>query len=175
MSKQVTKSVAKKGAASAKPTFAEVVAKGRAKAEPKAAAKAPVAVKEKAAAPIKAAVRNLYIITDIARPQSGPRLFAHTYAALHTLGMFGKDRPAVLRSAVQSFVGATAIKYHVRTKGTMVEQGDRIRLTEPGVTFFKSREFDPKVAAGFEALFKSGTPDGAGVRKEHIVPVSVAV
>lgn len=174
MSKQATKAVAKKGATGAK-TFAEVVAAGRTKAEPKAAAKAPAVAKEKAAAPIKVAVRNLFIITDIARPQSGPRLFAHTYAALHALGMFSKDRPAVLRSAVQSFVGATAIKYHTRVKGTMVEQGDRIRLTEPGVAFFKSREFDPKVAAGFEALFKTGNAEGTGIRKEHVVPVSVAV
>jgi|PlaIllAssembly_1097288.scaffolds.fasta_scaffold04731_5 hypothetical protein len=173
MSKQATKSVSKKEAtAPAKGTLASVVsvAKGKTAAKP-----APVVAKAKAAAPIKTAVRNLHIITDIARPQSGPRLFAHTFAALNTLGMFGKDRPAVLRSAVQSFVGATAIKYHVRTKGTMVEQGDRLRLTEPGVTFFKSREFDTKLAAGYEALFKSGNGEGAQVRKEHIVPVSLAV
>lgn len=143
-------------------------------AAPKVAAK-PAARAATRPAPVKETVKTIHILTDIARPVSGPRLFAHTIAAMQVLGMFGADRPAVLRSALQSMIGATAIRYHAKTKGNLLEQGDRIRLTEPGVGFFKSRGVNPDEARGFEKMFKTGDGSDVKVRKEHIVPVSVAL
>ncbi len=141
------------------------------KAPPKAEAKAKPAAKTA----MKEVVKNLHIITDIARPQSGPRLFAHTIAAMTVLGMFDKSRPAVMRSALQAMIGATAVRYHAKTKGNLLEEGDRVRLTEPGVGFFRARKFDVAEEQGFEKLFLKGDGADVKVRAQHIVPVSLAV
>lgn len=124
---------------------------------------------------VKEAVRKLHLITDIARPQSGPRLYAHTFAALGVLGMLSKDRPAVRRSAVQSLLGGTAVRYHTSVKGNMVADGDRLRLTADGLTFFTGRKGDPDAVKGFDKLFRTGDGSAAGIKPTHIVPASVAI
>lgn len=171
--KAVTKPVAAKSAA-AKPVSAKVATPAKAVQK---AAPAPAAVEAKAAprTAMKEVVKSLHILTDIARPQSGPRLFAHTVAALNVLGMFGKGHPGVRRAALQAMIGSTAVAYHLKKKGTMVEQGERIALTEFGAGFFPSRTFDKAEREGFEKLFKTGDGSAVKVRKEHIVPVSLAL
>jgi hypothetical protein len=187
--KQITKPVAA-GKAVAKPvaatraTAVRAVAKVVAKVADKTVAKAIAKPAAKAApAPVvavkatshKEVVKSLFVLTDIARPQSGTRLFAHTVAAMSVLGMFGKGRPAVRKAALQAMVGATAISYHTKKKGTLVDMGDRIALTEFGASFFPARGYDKAEMHGFEKLFKTGDGGDVKVRAAHIVPVSMAI
>ena len=119
---------------------------------------------------VTAAVKALFILTDLARPQRGPRLFAHTMAALTVLGMVRKNRPLVPTSALQSFVGSSAIAYHTKTKGTLVEVGEKIQLTEFGLGYFPSRSMKLAEVEGFQSVMTTGQPNEAcGIRKEQIV------
>lgn len=175
--KQTTKPVAAKKVTPA-PAAQTVQTKApvAAKVAPKTVSKpAPAAVKQAPAPAHKPTLRNLFILADIARPQSGPRLFAHTIAALRVLGMYGKGHPLAMRSAVQALIGSTAISYHTKKKGTLLEQGDSLRLSEYGASFFTGRTHDEKEVAAFEKLFTTGDGTDAKVRAAHIVPVALTI
>lgn len=124
---------------------------------------------------VKAAVKHLFLVAAIARPQAGSRLYAHTVAAMTVLGMFGKERPAVPRTTLESVIGTTAVRYHVDVKKTMEEQADRVGLTEDGVGFFRTRGYSKEDAKAFEKLFRTGDGEGAKIKAQHIAPATLAM
>lgn len=130
-------------------------------------------VAAKAAAPVR--TKTLYTLTDIARPVAGNRLFAHTAAALATLGMLAKDRPVVRRAAAVSIMGPRAVSYHLSQKN-FEAVGDGIRLTKSGLSMVEERETDKGMVSKFVALFKSGKPNkDIGVSQAQIAGVNVAL
>lgn len=130
----------------------------------------PVAAK---ASPVRS--KTLYTLTDIARPVAGNRLFAHTAAALTTLGMLSDQRPVVRRAAVISIMGPRAVSYHLNQKN-FEAVGDGIRLTKSGLSTIREREADKGMVQKFIALFKNGKADkDIGVSSSQIAGVSVAL
>ncbi len=175
VTKPAAKAVTKPAAAKAAPA-----AKVETKVAPKTAAK----VEQKAPAAAKAETASkpklFYVLADIARPVSGSLLFAHTLAAMHVLGMLGDKRPAVRTAALQAFVGSRAIRYHSVTKDNFAVEGDKVRLSPAGQSFFAARNADGKVAkADFEAfvqIFTKGTvPKDFAVKASNIVPAPLSL
>lgn len=127
------------------------------------------------ATPAPVRTKTLYTLTDIARPVAGNRLFAHTAAALTTLGMLSKDTPVVRRAAVISIMGPRAVAYHLSEKN-FVAEGDGIRLSKKGLEKIGERETDKGMVQKFMALFKTGKADkDIGVSASQIAGVSVAL
>lgn len=119
--------------------------------------------------------KTLYTLTDIARPVAGNRLFAHTAAALTTLGMLSNDRPVVRRAAVVSVMGPRAVSYHLSQKN-FEAVGDGIRLSKKGLAMVAERETDKGMIAAFVSLFKTGKPNkDIGVSASQIAGVNVAL
>ena len=119
--------------------------------------------------------RTLYMLTNVARPVAGKRLFAHTAAALATLGLAVPSRPVVNRAAVVTLMGHRAVSYHLSQKN-FEAVGDGIRLTKSGMTTLAERETDKGMVAAFANLFKSGKPSAEiGVTARQIAGVSVAL
>lgn len=119
--------------------------------------------------------RTLYTLTNIARPVAGARLFAHTAAALSTLGLLGEKRPVVNRAAVVTLMGHRAVSYHLSQKNFEAVD-DGIRLTKAGAATLGERETNKTMVSAFIALFKSGKTDPSiGVTAKQVAGVSVAL
>lgn len=121
--------------------------------------------------------RVFHVLSAIARPVSGAKLFAHTLAALRTLGMTAKGYPSVPRSAIIAFMGERAVNHHIDKKGTLNEADGRVRLNEAGAEFFENRvvksHADGLVLA-YQRLFNEGIADPElEVRTDQISTVLV--
>lgn len=121
------------------------------------------------------AVLKFFVFVEGARPVGGPRLKAHTYAALRFLGLSSKLPASV--DAVSAIMGPTAINYH-KGLGNLAEEGTHITLTSRGLRTFTLREeaMDKKMAAAFYAAITKGkTDDDYKIRESGIHPVSMAI
>lgn len=100
-----------------------------------------------------------YVIAQDARPTQGARLFAHTHAALHLLGLFSPHLPAVSERSVLTIMGQRAVAYHLKENNFITGSNYTLSLTPAGYTKFKSRGVDPKLANAFLDLFIDGNVD----------------
>lgn len=164
------------------------VAKKATKPAPKATAKAVAKAPQKApvrSAPAsktsKAAVRQLYMLTDAARPSKGTMLYAHTHAAFDALGMLKESRPSVLRSTVQTLIGQRALRYHLQDRKNLeAVDAERVRMTPAGVAFFRDRLSTGRVskptADAFYNVFVNGKADAKiHVKQTQIVAAHLSV
>jgi hypothetical protein len=122
-------------------------------------------------------VQKFYVFIEGARPVSGPRLAAHTNAALLFLGL--AEGQEVKKEAVLAIFGTRAVKYH-RDLGNFKATGDCLVLTTKGANFFKSRvdagKVDSTLNAAFLAAFKRGKAnDAAQIKPNHLEQVCMAV
>jgi hypothetical protein len=153
-----------------------------------AARKAPVIVNAKPAAhkvtPVKAkaasAPLNLFALKEDARPTGGTTLYAHTYAAVESLGMLGKTQVSVPMSTVSALIGANAVKYHVK-QGNMQSLPDgKVRVTAEGRKFFAERVASGRIKTDeldyFRKALKEGTPSRSlGITAKQLVKVSLSM
>jgi hypothetical protein len=100
-----------------------------------------------------------YVIAQDCRPTQGARLFAHTHAALHLLGMLSPGFPAVPERSILTVIGQRAVAYHIKENNFIGGQNHTLRLTPAGYTKFKSRTVDAKLANAFLGLFIDGEVD----------------
>ena len=152
------------------------------KAETKAVAKPRTAVTAKAknTTPLAVAagvVQKFFVFVEGARPVSGPRLAAHTNAALIFLGLAEK-KPAK-KNAVLAVLGTRAVKYH-RDIGNLEEKADCLALTARGYNFFSQRVVEGKVdgnlSEAFLAAIRKGKVDAAAsIKANHLIPVGIVV
>jgi hypothetical protein len=103
---------------------------------------------------------TVHAIELTARPTSGSRLFAHTHAALTMFGMLSDTRPAVPEKQVLAILGQRAVAYHKQQQNFEAVQDHGLRLTAPGLNFFKARMADGKVDGGLANDFLSVFLDG---------------
>lgn len=152
------------------------------KAETKAVAKPRTAVTAKAknTTPLAVAagvVQKFFVFVEGARPVSGPRLAAHTNAALIFLGLAEK-KPAK-KNAVLAVLGTRAVKYH-RDIGNLEEKADCLALTTKGLNFFKGRVEEGKVDGDLSTAFLAAIQRGkineaAQIKASHLVPVAMPI
>ena len=97
----------------------------------------------KASSKGKARVRTMKVHTASNRPTAGRMLFAHTLAVLDLLGMLKtkpEQRKAVRPGALQTLMGATAVRHHTRSTGAFGRDDDgRVTLTDTGLRLFAGR------------------------------------
>jgi hypothetical protein len=129
-----------------------------------------------AAKPAAASSSVKYFLSTIARPVSGPRLYAHTMAVLVAFGMFRKGRPAVARHLLVQTMGERAVRYHSQTMHSM-EGTDKLRLTTDGADFFTQRadagRLDSELVGAFTAMLLEGKEsDTHKVYARHINAIS---
>ncbi len=136
----------------------------------------------KPAARAKAAAKpkflSVFVLADIARPVSGERLYAHTFAAFSLLGMLKQGASANVESLTK-LVGETAVKYHSNTKQNLKVEGDRIGLTNEGAQFFADRfssgRCSQDTAQKFLSALKTGNEDlTIGVRQSNLIAAQLA-
>lgn len=120
------------------------------------AAKAPAksASRKKAVAAFEQ--HEVFVFAAGARPSSGPRLFAHTAAALKLLGM--ENGRKVPRESLVTVVGDKAVKYHTEG-GNMERDEGNIGLTKAGITTFAERKVDASLVQAFLDAFQSKKSD----------------
>lgn len=155
----------------AKTVTKSALAKTTAKPAPRAAAKATPGVKQ------------MFILSDAARPKSGGLLFAHTLSALFVLGMMDSKRAAVSTNALTAVVGKRAVSYHTNEKSpaTMEAVGDKTRLTPAGLAFFSDRATNGQAAKddfdAFVSIMTRGkVPDSfTAVKPNHVIPVGLSL
>lgn len=139
-----------------------------------------VSAKAKSTNPLAIAagvVQKFFVFCEGARPVSGPRLAAHTNAALLFLGL--AEKRAAKKNAVLAVLGTRAVKYH-RDIGNLEEKADTLQLTTRGYNFFKSRIEAGKVdgnlnEAFLAALRKGKTNDAAEIKPADIYPVAMPI
>lgn len=168
---QAATKVAEKKAA-AKPRKAVAM-----KAEPPNVETKAVAKKASPLAVTAGVVQKFFVFVEGARPTSGPRLAAHTNAALSFLGMDTK-KPAK-KNAVLAVLGVRAVKYH-KDIGNLEEKADNLQLTAKGLAFFTERvkagKVDSNLSAAFHAAIAKGKLDkDAGIKENHLIPVGMAL
>lgn len=111
----------------------------------------------------------LHVLDEPSRPTSGVRLFAHTHAALHVLGLFDAARPALPKKAVLTVMGQTAVSYHLRQRNFEAAPDGGLRLSVIGYNKFKDRAVDGALANGFTEMLLTGKIDAAlGVRAQNV-------
>lgn len=163
---------AKKAAPKAAKPVVKKVTKTTTKAAPKATPKATSKATEKLAKATAAFVARVlpkgkmaHVIAQDARPTQGVRLFAHTHAALHLLGLFSPALPAVSERAVLTIMGQRAVAYHRKENNFTTGPNYTLSLTPAGYTKFKARgvegKIDGKLANAFLDLFIDGKVDPA--------------
>lgn len=114
---------------------------------------------------------KLFALIAGMRPVSGPRLYAHTIAALEMLGI-SRTSPASA-DRLQAMIGPRAMSYHAKVTHNLEVKGDNVKLSRTGVEFFQAREADGKAPRdlidAFKAVFRTGKPsDAAEVKAHHI-------
>lgn len=125
----------------------------------------------------KPKMQSVFVLSEIARPVSGGRLYAHTFAAFTLLGMLKEGHKAPVAS-LQKIVGPRAIKYHSKEKHNLALDGESVSLTADGAQFFAARFRDGRCrqedATKFLSVLKTGVEDASiGVKASHIVPMQM--
>ena len=126
---------------------------------------------KRVAVTLKPTRKGFHYLVDGALPTAGPRLMAHTHAALEFLGLLtGKS---ALRSAAERLMGHTAITYHV-TARNMEARAETVKLTAKGLKSFKARvdtgRVDLDLAAAFLAAISKGRPSVAySIQADHLM------
>lgn len=115
---------------------------------------------------------KFFVISTIARPAAGKRLFAHTHAALLFSGLLhGKAAP---HDMMVRIVGPNTMGYHEEEGRIRVsDDGRSVRLTAAGKEFFLDRaeqkKLDPALIDAFVELFSTGRAlPLTQVRQEHV-------
>ena len=152
--------------------------KTAAKAEVKPAAKPRSAVTARKTNPLAVAagvVKKFHVFIEGARPVSGPRLAAHTNAALLFLGL--AEAVPAKKKAVLALLGTRAVKYH-RDIGNLEERADCLVLTAKGLNFFKGRvekgQVDGDLTAAFLTAIQRGKAnEAAQIKENHLTPVAM--
>lgn len=119
---------------------------------------------------------KLFALVAGMRPSSGPRLFAHTIAALEMLGVTRAQ--AASSERVQAMIGPRAFSYHAKVMRNLEVKGDNVKLSRVGAEFFAARETDGKAPRNlidaFKTVFRTGKPSiAAEVQAHHISDIRV--
>lgn len=118
----------------------------------------------------------LHVLDEPSRPTSGTRLYAHTHAALHVLGLLDAARPSIPKKAILTVMGQTAVSYHMRQRNFEAAPDGGVRLSLIGYNKFKDRAIDGALANGFTDMFLSGKIDPALlVRPNNVYQAAVGV
>lgn len=123
-----------------------------------------------------AAPSKLFALVAGMRPSSGPRLYAHTIAALEMLGVTRSTAAPAER--VQAMIGPRALQYHTTVTHNFERKGDNVKLSRTGEEFFAARETEGKAPRNlidaFKAVIRSGRPSiAAEVQAHHISDIRV--
>lgn len=125
---------------------------------------------------------TFHVLVQGMRPASGPRLYAHTIAALEVLGLFisskASRRTVVPSARLQAFIGPRAFDYHTRTAANMKVVPTGVQLTATGHEFFTARVTDGRAPAelidAFVSVFRTGKPnETAQVKAHHIAATTI--
>jgi hypothetical protein len=115
---------------------------------------------------------SFHHLVEGARPTNGPRLYAHTHAALQFLGLL--DGKSALRKAAELILGPRAVEYHIG-QANLVATQHRLQLTAQGLASFTARaetgKVDEALAKAFFAAFARGKESVAySIHAHHLVP-----
>lgn len=139
---------------------------------PKKVTKPAKAVVEFVARTVKPGTPIFACANDQVRPGNGPRLFAHTHAALTVLGLLDASLPAIPKGTLLTLMGQRAVTYHTQEMNFASAPNNHIHLTADGRNKFMTRLVDGKVdgalANAFLALMIDGKVEGTGVAVENI-------
>lgn len=118
-----------------------------------------------------AAPAKLFALVAGMRPVSGPRLYAHTIAALEVLGVTRSSKGSAPR--LLALIGPRAFSYHSKVTHNLDVAGETVKLTRTGEEFFQARETDGKAPRdlidAFVSVFRTGKPSlTAEVKAHHI-------
>lgn len=105
----------------------------------------------------------LHYIKDSFRPGSGAALFAYTMAWLQESGLI--DGGDIARADAVKFAGATAVQYHTKNTGRMIDNGGRVKLSPTGANFFADRRHSTEDREAFRAMMRTGQPDGKLIKQ----------
>lgn len=104
--------------------------------------------------------QSVTVLSVVARPSSGAKLYSHTHAALTILGMFSDGRPAVPKAAVITLIGQRAVDYHSKELNFEAAADQKIRLSITGMNEFKNRlssgRANPALANAYTDMFLDG-------------------
>lgn len=165
--KEITKKVSAKKAPAKVPAKKTIAKAPKViKAAPKALVKTPAKNAGKLANETIAFIARVlpkgkmaHVIAQDCRPTQGTRLFAHTHAALHILGLFTPKLHAVPERSVLTIMGQRAVAYHCKEHNFATGPNHTLSLTTAGYLKFKSRGIDVKLANAFMDLFIDGKVD----------------
>lgn len=117
-----------------------------------------------------------YAVLGGARPTSGGKLYAHTFAALSVLGIT-TAKGSALSSHLRTLIGDRAVNHHTGV-ANLVERNDRVSLTKQGVLFFAERfkSHDGKaprcstdMVDRYMTVMQKGRADASlGITKDHL-------
>ena len=110
------------------------------------------------------------------RPASGPRLYAHTVAALEVL--YVTRTHAAPSGRLQALIGPRAMDYHTHTTQNLEVAGASVKLSRTGAEFFAARVKEGKaprsLVDAFKSVFLTGAPnDDAQVKAHHISATTI--
>lgn len=114
---------------------------------------------------------KLFALVAGMRPVSGPRLYAHTIAALEVLGVTRSSKASAPR--LLALIGPRAFSYHSKVTHNFDVAGETVKLSRTGEEFFRARETDGKAPRdlidAFASVFRTGEPSlTAEVKAHHI-------
>lgn len=160
-----------------KKTPRKAVTATKAVAAPKAVTHRPAPAVVSQVAAVASKATKFFVFIEGARPVSGPRLAAHTQAALTFLGLTTDQ--SVRKQAAVTLMGGRAVKYHTEI-GNLEEQADKVLLSAKGKAVFKLREDSGKVdakmaAAFFAAITKGKASDAYQIKQDHLIPVGMSL
>lgn len=112
---------------------------------------------------------KLFALVAGMRPVSGPRLYAHTIAALEVLGVTCNTKASAPR--LFALIGPRAFSYHSKVTRSLAVTGETVKLTRTGDEFFEAREADGKAPRdlidAFASVFRTGKPNATAEVKAH--------
>ena len=127
-------------------------------------------------APAPAVPARLFALVAGMRPASGPRLYAHTIAALEVLGITRNAKGSAPR--LLAMIGPRALSYHSTVTRNFSVAGETVKLSRSGEEFFQARVESGKAPRelidAFVSVFRTGEPNTtAEVKAHHISAESV--
>ena len=122
-------------------------------------------------APAPAVPTKLFSLVAGMRPVSGPRLYAHTTAALEVLGITCSNAASAPR--LRALIGISAFLHHSKVSNSFEVSGESVKLTTTGDELFQAREASGKAPRdlidAFISVFRTGKPNAtASVKAHHI-------
>jgi hypothetical protein len=103
--------------------------------------------------------KPVHVVRDGPRPTSGARLYAHTKAALHLLGLM--DNKAAPMKNVLTVMGQRAVSYHLKENNFVSAPDGKLKLSPAGLSKFRERTVDNDIANAFMTMFVTGKVDSA--------------